>query len=176
MQMPPVLPHQLTTNVKFLHKAALIHENKVLILRRADGDGSRPGCWDLPGGNSEWPASVTAPTADLHAQDIAREIQEETGYQIASANFANKTPVFFRSFFEPEKQLYSVICGWMATADQVLAFRPDQVILSPEHTAFAWVTQAELDSYDFGGVKGEFIKASIVEAFAHVKQTPTAAY
>ena len=175
MQTPPVLPHQLTENVKFLHKAALIHEGKVLILKRADGDGSRPGCWDLPGGNSEWPASVTAPTADLHAQDIAREIQEETGYQVASADFANKPPIFFRSFFEPEKQLFSVICGWVARSNQVLAFTPDQVILSPEHTAFAWVTQAELDSYDFGGVKGAFIKASIVEAFAHVKQTPPTA-
>ena len=175
MQTPPVLPHQLTQNVKLLHKTALIHEDKVLLLKRADSADSRPGCWDLPGGNSEWPAALRTSTADIHAQDIAREIQEETGCVVAAETFANKPPVFFRSFFEPEKQLYSVICGWVATSDQVLAFRPDQVILSPEHTASAWVTQAELDSYDFGGVKGAFIKASIVEAFAHVKQTPTTA-
>lgn len=173
--MSEVIPHQLTTNVKFLHKVALMSNGKVLLLQRAANAMSRPGCWDLPGGNSEWPAQITTPTADLHAQDVSREIREETGFIVPEGLFTGQTPVFFRSFFEPDKQLYSVICGWAVALDTQLAITPDQVILSPEHTAFAWVDPAELTEYDFGGSKGVFITETITKAFAHVSRSTTPA-
>ncbi len=70
--------HQLTTNVKFLHKVAIIREldgeKQVLILQRDSNSFSRPDCWDLPGGNAEWPIEGQVSTADLHQADTAREV------------------------------------------------------------------------------------------------------
>jgi len=162
----PVLPHQLTQHTKLLHKVVLIHEGKVLLLKRSLEDHSRPGCWDLPGGNSEWPETLTENTSDLHQLDIAREIREEIGYETNPANFSEKNLIFFRTFFEPEKQLYSLICGWkLVSVADLTAFSPDKVILSAEHTQFSWVGLNELAQFDFGGASGEFIIQMIKNAF-----------
>lgn len=162
----PILPHQLTQNTKFLHKVVLIHDGKVLLLHRSAAAHSRPDCWDLPGGNSEWPAALTENTADLHQLDIAREIREETGYETNPINFSEKNLIFFRTFFESEKQLYSLICGWKLTpVADLTAFSPDKVIISAEHTEFTWATLTEISNYNFGGASGEFIVQMIKNAF-----------
>lgn len=164
-----VVPHQLTSQVKLLHKVAIVADEKVLLLQRSLDSKSRPNCWDLPGGNSEWPATITAPTADLHQQDVGREINEETGLTVDPTIFLPKKLIFFRTFFEPDAAIYSVICGWWLDAATELAdFDPNQVILSPEHTTFAWVSLPELNHYNVGGSKGEFIIETIKAAF-HAK-------
>jgi 8-oxo-dGTP pyrophosphatase MutT (NUDIX family) len=158
----------LTEKVKLLQKVALLHEGKVLLLKRSAQEYSRPSCWDLPGGNSEWPTEITTSTVDLHKADIVREIFEETKLQTDPNNFSEKNLIFFRTFFQADKQIFSVICGWVLTAtNQVTAFSPDQVILSDEHTEFAWVPLADLGQYDMGAT-GTFITTIIENAF-HAK-------
>jgi 8-oxo-dGTP pyrophosphatase MutT (NUDIX family) len=156
------VPHQLTRHTKLLHKVAMVIDHKVLVLQRSESAESRPGCWDLPGGNSEWPTTtITEPTANLHQADVAREIVEETGLQVSADNFTLSTLNYFESFYQPSSQIYTIICGWQVTdpAGVGLATSVDDVTvtISAEHQRYVWVSESELKQYDFGGEKGEFV-------------------
>ena len=41
----------MVTNVKIVQKAAIIFENKILVVKRSKNDSFRANCWDFPGGN-----------------------------------------------------------------------------------------------------------------------------
>jgi 8-oxo-dGTP diphosphatase len=151
----------LTDTVKFLQKAAIIHEGKVVIVKRSEHSASRPGGWDLPGGNAEWPTHKQ-PTADVHREDIAREIREETGWVFDGSIFTNENLVHFTTYFEPAKTQYAFICGWHVTAPP--GFDPATIQLSDEHSDFKWISLSELDSYDFIEPAGAFIKTIIKNA------------
>lgn len=153
------VPHQLTENVKLLHKIVIKSGDRILLIKRSQEAVSRPGCWDLPGGNSEWP-SVSEPSFDLHTEDVVREIKEETSIEV-NANLINQSAlVYFSTYFDATKQMYTVICGWELALDQ-----QPQVIVSHEHSEYIWADYAHLDSFDFGGSKGEFIKNIINNTF-----------
>lgn len=160
------LPHQLTQHTKLLHKVALVHGNKVLILKRSPQAGSRPGKWDLPGGNSEWPSATHSQQMNLHQQDLEREILEETGLMVEAARFTQDKLKYFATFFEPDRQLYSINCGWVLdiSHDQSNSQQEPQIQLSREHTEFAWITLQELSQYDFGGVDRDYETAIIRKA------------
>lgn len=156
------IPHQLTSHTKLLHKVALVQNGQVLLLQRSAAAKSRPGCWDLPGGNSEWPTHVQQPTANLHQLDISREIKEETGLVVPSDYFQLSTLVLFRSFFEPQAQVYTIICGWQVKAESVSSLAVLQhgdVVCSAEHQGHAWTDLSGLAAYDFGGERGEFVRS-----------------
>lgn len=157
--MNSTYPHQLTENVKLLHKIAIIAGGEVLLLKRAMDSTNRPGCWDLPGGNSEWP-ETTISGFNLHAHDVVREIKEETHILADSTSINQTALIYFSTYFDANKQIYTVICGWKLTLDN-----QPQVILSHEHSEYIWAEVAHLDSFDFGGAKGEFIKNIITNAF-----------
>jgi len=148
------LQHQLTNNTKLLQKVVLIHNNKILILQRAEDVLSRPLCWDLPGGNSEWPETLEN-IGGLHKKDASREVFEETGIEILPSKFATENLVSFRTFFEAKKQVFSVIVGWKINLNN--NFNESSVKISHEHIGYKWIKVSELDNYDFGATKGEFI-------------------
>lgn len=150
------IPHQLTKNVKFLHKVALVNHGKVLVLKRPDTALSRPGAWDLPGGNAEWPVNLTESTRNIYQQDIAREVIEETGLEVLPEIFDLKSMVHFFSYFDVKKQIYSVVCGWAVR--ELTDLNPDRVMISEEHTEYRWVDGNELESLDFGEPVGSFVK------------------
>lgn len=155
-----IAKHQLTANVKLLQKAVLIHNNSILILKRNEKSKSRPGCWDLPGGNSEWPESNLEGEAlnqeNMHQKDIAREIKEETNLTVFDQHFTHENMIFFRTFYEAQKDVYSIITGWKV--EMPSDFDRSQVELSHEHTDQKWISIGDLSDYDFGGKKGEFVK------------------
>lgn len=151
------LLHQLTDQVKLLQKVAVIRTNQtdleVLLLQRSSDASSRPNCWDLPGGNSEWPNSSSS-RANLHLDDLVRELSEETTLQVSSTHFENHLPVYFSTYFDGDKQIFTVICGWLldfASTNQA------EIQISSEHQAYAWINVQALNNYDFGGEKGAFI-------------------
>lgn len=150
------LKHQLTDQVKLLQKVAIIRLNQgeleVLLLKRSADALSRPNCWDLPGGNSEWPASSSR--ADLHLNDLVRELSEETALQVLPAVFAKQLPTYFSTYFDSEKQVFTVICGWLLDFDST---DQTEIQLSAEHQAYAWVKAQALADYDFGGSQGAFV-------------------
>lgn len=169
MSAPAYLPHQLTENVKILQKACLVHNGEVLLLRRPLDDASRPGCWDCPGGNSEWPVSVTEPTANLHQQDIAREVQEETGLDLDPSRFDLDSLAYIETFFEPHRQVFTVLFGWWVPMPDT--FDRTTVRLSDEHTELAWTTFAQAQTFDFGGERGSFMNRILAGA-AHRSGLP----
>ncbi|KUK79415.1 MAG: hypothetical protein XD95_0399 [Microgenomates bacterium 39_7] len=162
----PILKHQLTENVKILHKVALVVNNKVLILKRADDASSRPGKWDLPGGNSEWPDKLNSNKLNPHQEDISREIKEETGIEIAPEEFGIDKLKYFATFFELDRQLYSVNCGWVVILSQSSTndARMPAVTISSEHNDYQWIGLSELDQYDFGGPDRDYETAIIRQA------------
>lgn len=95
--------HQLTENVKLLQKAVIIRQSgsaiEALLLQRSETAASRPNCWDLPGGNSEWPVLGQSSIANLHLGDIKREILEETSLQVDEQNFDLKKSCSFFYLF-----------------------------------------------------------------------------
>lgn len=152
------IPNQLSNNIKFLHKVVLKNHNKVLILKRNLESKTRPGAWDLPGGNSEWPKHLLEDTKNLHQKDIQREVIEETGIEVSEDLFDFKALSYFFTFFEAKKQLYSIVCAWLL---EDFSEKEIPITLSTEHTEYQWISLNELDNYDFGGQKGEFIKEMI---------------
>jgi 8-oxo-dGTP pyrophosphatase MutT (NUDIX family) len=162
-QLPP---HRLTEKVKLLHKVALVYQDKVLVLKRAENSASRPGKWDLPGGNSEWPTAASEIQKNLHQQDIAREIKEETGIKINADAFLEDNLVFFATFFEPDQQVYSINCGWGVPLK--LDSEP-KVKISHEHQAYKWISLDELTNLDFGPADRDFEQLTIKRAMALAK-------
>ena len=151
------MKHQLTENVKLLQKIVLHAEGKVLLVKRSTDAVSRSGCWDLPGGNSEWPEEGRQGFG-LHREDAARELGEETAIQVESDVFTQEKLVYFETFFDLEKQVFSIILGWRIE----LAVQPE-VRLSTEHSESAWVKPEELETYDFGPTGG-FVLETITRA------------
>jgi 8-oxo-dGTP pyrophosphatase MutT (NUDIX family) len=148
------IPHQLTDNMKLLQKAVLIYDGKCLILKRSEDEKSRPGKWDLPGGNAEWPTSKKD-IQDYHIEEILREIHEETGIII---NDFSLESCYVGTYYKADSDVFTVILGWTAQLSQL----PD-VKISHEHTEFAWMALEEGSQYDFGfaGEKGGFIRTMI---------------
>ncbi|MBP7768552.1 NUDIX domain-containing protein [Candidatus Woesebacteria bacterium] len=148
--------HQLTKNVKLLQKAVLWHGDTFLILKRSAESKTRPDQWDLPGGNSEWPAVELENQRDLHKDDVVREIFEETGIELSRTDIKKCSHI--STFFEAKTQIFAIIVGWEVKLPAT--FKPDSILLSAEHSDFAWITTAQFDSYDFGfaGEKDGFIR------------------
>lgn len=159
--------HQLTENVKLLQKAAIIRQGEsfaeVLLLKRNISSLSRPNCWDLPGGNSEWPLSDQNSAANLHLSDITREITEETGLVIVEEFFSLDKLSHLSTYFDANKQVYTMICGWLV---DFLSTDQKEIQTSDEHQEYAWVSEAELSNYDFGGESGAFVLDIIKKSFA----------
>lgn len=158
--------HQLTDNVKLLQKAAIIRQQEsleVLLLKRSADAKSRPNCWDLPGGNSEWPEVSQLSAANLHMDDLKREIFEETGLDAQKDVLVLNNLTHFSTYFDSDKQIFTIICGWLVNYD---ATNQNEIKISDEHQEYMWVKEEDLNAYDFGGVKGTFILDIIKQAFA----------
>lgn len=153
--------HQLTAEVKLLQKAVVVQGGKALILKRSADSGSRAEKWDLPGGNTEWPDSLQD-VRNPHLHDVVREVFEETGIELALS--AVSDCVYVGSYFEPGKQIYTIILGWSITLPSGVV--QQDILLSDEHTAFAWIGLSEFDQYDFGfaGDQNGFIRLMMEKA------------
>ncbi len=160
------MKQQLTDRVKFLHKVAIIRYNEglkqALILRRNNDASSRPGAWDLPGGNAEWPELRQKSVANLHQADISREVKEESNLLVNKDIFDLQHLLYFSSYFETDRQVYTIICGWglfFTETDQA------EIKISDEHQDLAWISQDQIDNYEFAGEKGQFIKEILHQTF-----------
>ncbi|MBP7875910.1 NUDIX domain-containing protein [Candidatus Woesebacteria bacterium] len=157
--------HRLTEKVKLLQKAVLVHQGKMLILRRSENSKTRANQWDLPGGNSEWPVEKEGIIRDVHIVDLKREILEETN--IGADMFAT-TPklVSFETCFEAEVDIYTIIAGWRVELEP--AFVKENLQLSDEHSECQWISPEEITHFDLGFAGGGegFITRIIANSFA----------
>lgn len=155
-------PHQLTESVKLLQKVVLLHEGKVLIVKRGESELTRAGKWDLPGGNAEWLRSATEDVRDPHKDDAVREVLEETTISLSRDDISQ--PCYVGTYFEPSIQNYSIILGWKV----LLNGEKPSVQLSDEHSEYRWATLEECQELDWGFAWSEdgFIKHMVETAFS----------
>lgn len=116
-------------------KAVIVKDDKVLILREASTytDGTNTGRWHFPGGRIN--------PGEPFLDGLKREIAEETGLQITSAE-----PYYVGEWFPVIKgQQNQIVAIFFACATTAGA---DDVRLSEEHDAYQWVTAAEAIAID----------------------------
>lgn len=105
-------------------KGFIIREGRALILRRSPENRAGPGMWEFAGGQVEFGETLE--------QALSREILEETGLT------ATPGPLLFADsgVVSPGRQVVILcyLCGVPST----------DVVLSPEHDAYRWVTQSEM--------------------------------
>jgi 8-oxo-dGTP diphosphatase len=103
------------------------HEGKFLLLKRAKLARGENGFWELPGGGQDFGESPH--------EALIRELDEETGLKVTIEN-----PVcVWHHLRENNVQIIGMtfICKAITT----------EVVLSDEHSDFAWVTKANLNEY-----------------------------
>lgn len=112
-------------DMKFLQKAVVFHpkdNNRFLAIKRSSNAHSRPGDWDLAGGNVLF--------GELHEDALRREIREETGLEVG-----NIAPIQVATKYKDG--VYYLYINYTATASA------EAIVLSEEHTEWRWLTQEE---------------------------------
>jgi mutator protein MutT len=106
-------------------------EGKLLILQRVADEEAYPNLWELPGGSRE-------PLEPCEAT-LVRELKEEAGIDVrpievfSSFNYTVQKPDLIRDTTQ---------IGYIA---QLLS--DPEVTISPEHQAYAWISEDEMGNY-----------------------------
>jgi mutator protein MutT len=106
-------------------------EGKLLILQRTADEEAYPNIWELPGGSRE----------PLEACDVTmvRELKEEAGIDVkpvevfSSFNYVVQKPDLIRDTTQ---------IGFIAEL-----ISDNQVVISSEHQAFAWISEEDIVNY-----------------------------
>lgn len=120
--------NNIETFEKFVisQKGILIRDNKCLIMEFAH----LPGHWDLPGGRID--------KGEYSDDALRREFLEETGIK----DFEILATVHYESWYTPKDV---PVCG---TAS-LIKNDTDEIVLSHEHLQLAWISESEIDDYNF---------------------------
>jgi len=106
--------------------AIIIKDNKSLILEFAD----RPGMWGLLGGRID--------KGELREEAFKRELKEEGGIN----------DFIFRGIVDYDAWINSAgnpVCG----IANLIEINSDKIKLSFEHSQYKWISEGELDNYNF---------------------------
>lgn len=125
-------------------KAAVVHDGKILLIKRSETDERRPLEWDIPGGWVD--AGEDVSTA------VIREIAEETGLILpqSAANIVYTHTAIVKD----------INVNWVFF---VVKSESESVVLSSEHVEFGWFTMQEaLQAINYD-VQHDFI-AHLVDA------------
>ncbi|RJE90285.1 NUDIX domain-containing protein [Paenibacillus sp. 1011MAR3C5] len=105
-------------------KAIIIRNGKVLLMRRSDEDQVAAGEWETPGGKIDFGEQLE--------RALIREVSEEAGIGITVEKLMYAT-TFHTA---PDRQI--ILLSYHCSTDQ------DTVILSEEHSAYAWADKEQL--------------------------------
>ena len=144
-------------STKILQKAAVVDAaGNILMLQRSENtEASRPGKWDLPGGNFD--------QQDLSAHHplikaMTREVQEETGLQVDTIH------AIITDSWTMDRSGHNVLGVAVGYQAHITETTPD-IVLSDEHSDYAWLPQKQAAELDFGDDGG--FHASIIQAIAY---------
>ena len=127
---------------KLIVAGVVLHEGKVLIIQRAEGDEAFPGLWEIPSGKRE--------LLEKTIEGVKREVKEETGMEV---EVGDPIGVFdFKVEKEDEIRDATQISFLAKPAGGV------EVKLSSEHQNFAWITESEIDKYKISDETKEILK------------------
>lgn len=107
--------------LRIVAKVVLVHEGKMLIMRRGMTDKRRPGQWDLPGGAVDEGEDINSAAA--------RETQEEAGITV--------DPLKLNLVYTEKAMTEVGFTMWLFFAEKVA---DSAVTISHEHSEYQWVT------------------------------------
>lgn len=119
-------------------------------MKRSDDSFSRPGDWDLPGGNVLY--------GELHLDALKREVKEEVQMEIVSKFY----PIyhFTNHGFNQQKEAYFIFTVFMCQAVS------NKVVLSEEHSEYQWVNKKEFLNL----VNADFLKKVVQDEMFEIIQ------
>lgn len=117
---------------KIVLGGVVMEGGKVLILQRNKNEDVYPGMWELPSGKRE----PLEPSED----SLIREVKEESGLDV---KVVMPFSVFDYQIEKKDETRDSTQINFL-----VAPVGKDEVVLSEEHQAFAWITGDEIDLYD----------------------------
>lgn len=130
---------KINKKIYFSQKIILVNKNgEILILKRGMTAPSRPGYWDLPGGEVEYGENLS--------NSIIRETEEETGLEIK-----NPTLLDIYAKFNDRKEYWVTICYSSQVVDA-------DVRLSFEHNAFSWIKPQEFKNLKASPKNKKFVQ------------------
>jgi 8-oxo-dGTP pyrophosphatase MutT (NUDIX family) len=119
---------------------------KFLIMQRHDNEDIYPGLWELPSGKKE--------ELEEAESSLIREIKEEAGVDV---EILLPVSVFNYQIEKPDELRDSTQINFLVKIKE-----GQEVKISDEHQAYAWVGKGELDNYGMS----EATKGVLVKAFA----------
>lgn len=142
--------------MKVLQKCAVVNsKGEIIALKRRMEDKSRPGKWDLPGGNLDpedierWKdKSGRGDENDILVRSVTREVDEETGLKVIEGSVKS---IYAASGVNDKKKMFVIGIGYQALVED------GEVKLSFEHQDYKWVSLEEMKKLDVGD-DGGFIK------------------
>ncbi|WNS46364.1 NUDIX domain-containing protein [Paenibacillus sp. MMS20-IR301] len=107
-------------------KGVILHQGRILLVRRTAADSAGAGSWECAGGKIEFGESLE--TA------LQREIQEETGLEVTAERILYAVTLLTA----PGRQVVIITYLCRPLQQQL------EVLLSEEHTDYRWCTISEL--------------------------------
>lgn len=130
---------EIVSRVKIARVIILNDEGKILILKRNPSEGHYPGLWDVPGGGMNEGETLKAAAI--------REAKEECGLDVEIPG--DYFTVFHRA--DAPVDIYGFLGG----------LTKGNVILSKEHTDFAWMSKDERKNFELIPSSKAIVKAYI---------------
>ncbi|MCA9385976.1 NUDIX hydrolase [Candidatus Dojkabacteria bacterium] len=118
------------TRTQLVVASFIIHEKKLLIVRRSKKENFFPGVYELPGGKVDF--------GENPIEAVIRECKEETNLDITVID-----PYFVFDYMSKNDSQHNVEIHFLVD----LHSAPDDLILTPGHDDFAWVDTNELYQY-----------------------------
>lgn len=109
----------IEVNFRVAVKAFIVHNDKLLLLKRASDDIQKPNIWEIPGGRLN--------LGEDPILGIMREIKEETGLYITP-----KVPLSVRHFVRVDEQVITMLVFFCKPTGGDLK-------ISEEHSDIQWI-------------------------------------
>ena len=133
---------------KIVATGFLVHDGKVLVVKRSEQEKFLPGNYELPGGKIEF--------GEDPVEGLKREFQEEVGLTIDP-----QRPYRTFAYVSGDGNRHTAEILYLSTYSG-----NEDVHLSPAHTEYKWITEAKVGSYQIS----DEIKKSIIDGFAVVNR------
>ncbi|SES93974.1 NUDIX domain-containing protein [Paenibacillus sp. NFR01] len=130
-------------NIVVAVKGIILHQGKFLLVKRAQTDIAGAGVWENAGGKLEFGEQLE--------EALKREIQEETGLDVMVERVLYAATVLT----DPGRQL--VVITYLCRAKEW------RVVLSEEHSEYAWCTPREVKRLLPPGILQELKPCGILE-------------
>jgi 8-oxo-dGTP diphosphatase len=124
-------------------KGVIIHNGKVLIIKRSDNAHVGSGTWECVGGKIEFGETLE--------ETLVREVKEEVGLEISIGNILYATTLKTT----PTRQV--VILTYLCES------KDENVVLSEEHSDYLWATKKQLRELLPQGIIDDFEKNDVFE-------------